>query len=82
MFPTVGSQGAPGPHDLVGPTLFGEVYKYLTCSLHLMAEASVQAPDSPMEVVSANSKSQDWRRCWAATRQTQTSVSDVIPGTV
>ena len=68
IFPTVGSQGVLDSHDPVGLILFGEVPDYLTRSLCPMAEASVQAPDSLMEVVPANSKSQDWQRCWAAMR--------------
>ena len=82
IFPTVGSQDAPGPHDPVGPTLLCEIYNYLTQSLSPMVEASIQAPDSPVEVVPANSKSQDWQRRWIAMRQIQTSVSGVIPDTV
>ena len=29
VFPTVGSQGAPGPHDLIGPASSVEIYNYL-----------------------------------------------------
>ena len=82
VFPTVGSQGALDPHDLVGPAPSVEIYDYLTQSLCPMAEASIQAPDSPLEVVPANSKSWDQWRHQAAMRRTQTSVSDIILGTV
>ena len=82
VFPTVGSQGMPDPHDLVGPAPLVGVYDYLTRSLHPMAEASTQALDSPLEVVSANSKSQNQQRHWTAIRRTQMSISDIIPGIV
>ena len=82
VFPTVGSQGAPGPHDPVGPALLVEIYDHLIRSLHSIAEASTQAPDFPLEVVPTNSKSRDRQRHWAATRRIQTSVNDVIPDTV
>ena len=39
-----------------------------------MAEASIQAPEPPLKMAPANSKSQDWQRCWAAMRWTQISV--------
>ena len=81
VFPTVGSQGAPGPHDLTGPAPSVEIYNYLTRSLCPMAEASTQATEPPLEAAPANSKSRDQQRCQAATRRTQTSVSDVIPDT-
>ena len=81
VFPTVGSQGAPGPHDPTGPAPSVEIYDYLTRSLCPMAEASTQVPEPPLEAAPANSKSQDQRRHRAATRRTQMSVSDVIPGT-
>ena len=81
VFSTVGSQGALGPHDPTGPAPSVEIYDYLTRSLRLMAEASIQATEPPLEAVPANPKSRDQRMRWAATRHTQTSVSDVIPGT-
>ena len=82
VFPTVGFQGTLGSHNPVGPAPSVEIYDYLTQSLHPMVEASTQAPDSSLEVVSANSKSQNQQRCQAAMRQTLMSVSDVIPDTV
>ena len=78
VVPTVSSQGAPGPHDLTGLAPSVEIYNYLTRSLCLMAEASTQAPEPPLEVAPANSKSRDQQRHRAAMRQTQASVSDVI----
>ena len=81
VFPTVGSQGAPSPHDPTGPAPSVEIYNYLTRSLRPMAEASIQATEPPLEAAPANPKSRDRRRRRAATRRTPTSVSDVIPGT-
>ena len=81
VFLTVGSQGAPGPHDLTGPAPSVEIYDYLTRSLCLMAEVSIQATEPPLEAAPTNPKSRDQRRRRAATRHTQMSVSDVIPGT-
>ena len=59
VFPTVGSQGALGPHDLTGPAPSVEIYDYLTRSLRLMAEVSIQAMEPPLEVAPANPKSRD-----------------------
>ena len=81
VFPTVSSQGAPGPHNRTGPAPSVEIYDYLTQSLCPMVEASTQVAEPPLEAAPVNPKSQDWWRCWTATRHTQMSVSDNIPGT-
>ena len=59
IFSTVGFQDALDPHDPVGPALLVEIYSYFIQFLCSMVEVSTQALDSPLEVVPANSKSQD-----------------------